>query len=143
MDNFIDYVNFLLNFLLDSEENMSKLYKTLLFFYLTKMAVPWAIAYFILLGIACYEICNPILTYVVLIGGLIVGILISIAMISSMNRDASRVRQLRNLYFDFTDNIGHDLSKLSHPTIESLKNFQSVFAHITKPKRTGEPESIR
>lgn len=135
---------FYLDPLLKTKEKAPLLRKAFLFFYLTYMAVPWFMAYSIVLYIAWYETSDPNMAAFISTIGILLGAVFFIMMISGFARDRSEVQDLRDIYFDFADNFAKDLSKCSKETVNSFRDFQNVFVHVcprqTKPvKPTDDP----
>lgn len=118
------------SWLLRLKERMPMLRETFSFCYLTKMAIPWTIAYFILATIAWYEISNLYMAYIILGFSLIVGIILFILMVSSMTEEVKEVQQLRDLYHTFSYNFELDSFKWSEATKTSYIEFKTFLVHI-------------
>ena len=127
-------------YLASVEKTISALYKTFRFFYFTKMAIPWTIAFFFLIYFIYEEVSDPFVPYIayIILGfSALTGIVFFVLMIFSMNRDLKEIKWLRELHLKFTDSLEKDYEMLSPGTIKSFGDFQRFFNRVC-PKESTE-----
>lgn len=120
-----DYFTWLTEF----EKKIPMLYRTLRYFYLTKMSIPWAIAFFTLAVVSWFVIANLYIAYIVFGFSILIGIMISILMIISMCTEVAEVKLLHKLYKDFIDSLKTGAS-LSRKAEKAFDDFQKLFNRV-------------
>ena len=123
-------MSFHFEWLLNLEERIAMLRKTILYIYATKMSIAWAVAFFGLLILACYEIRNVFITYVFIATGGLVGIILSILMILPITEEQKEVVRLRGLYSKFINSLGAPGNTWDPSTKKAFLDFQDLFKRI-------------
>ena len=119
----------LIDWIVSPEERSSRIWKTITFFYFTNMSIPLFLCFLIALLFGWYSIPTYLQILLVLGGGISF-----VLMVSSFARYKKGIKRLRDLYFDFTDNMDEDFSKCSDKTRRSLLEFQALFVRLC-PRR--------
>lgn len=128
-------MNSYIDWLLKPEKMAKKFRKTILFFYMTFMAIPGFLAYCYLLYITFNKLQNDIYR----VFGILIGIAWFIFMIFRLSEERSEVQELRNKWFDFSDEFVKDWNKCSENTHNQYREFQDIFVKIC-PRQIKIPE---
>jgi hypothetical protein len=117
--------------LLQAEEKVPAIFRMLLYFYRTYMAIPWMVAFSALAIISYHEISNLYMAYIILGFSILAGIAITVLMIMSMSIEVIEVVWLRKLYSEFIYSLENDTGNMwNSRTIEKFEEFQKLFKRI-------------